>query len=184
MPSRSVILQESAVVVDGRRIPLFSGEIHYWRIFRERWRTALQSMKEMGLQGVGVYIPWYDCEIAPGDWDFTGRTAPQRDMAGFLELCAEMDMWVLFRPGPYIYAEVRNLGVPDRAAPYHRLHPGFLKMARAYMEAVTEAARLSCGSPTTKSIPPSRISKRNSAWPESPEYSSSGWQPGTTASAR
>ena len=52
-----------------------------------------------------------------------------------------MEMWVLFRPGPYIYAEVRNLGVPDRAAPYHRLHPGLLKMARAYMEAVTEAAR-------------------------------------------
>ena len=141
MPKRSVILQDHAVVVDGRRIPLFSGEIHYWRIFRERWRTALQSMKDMGLQGAGVYIPWYDCEIAPGDWDFTGRTAPQRDMVGFLELCAEMDMWVLFRPGPYIYAEVRNLGVPDRAAPYHRLHPEFLKMARGYMEAVTEAAR-------------------------------------------
>ncbi|HEY3411545.1 MAG TPA: beta-galactosidase [Armatimonadota bacterium] len=135
-----VTLHDNAIYVGDRRIPLFSGEVHFWRIFRENWRPVLQSVKDMGLAGIATYVQWGDAERRPGDYDFTGRTAPQRDMVGFLELCAEMDLWVLFRPGPYIYAETRNMGIADRAVPYHRLHPRFQEMAREYMAAVTEAA--------------------------------------------
>ncbi|HEY3268340.1 MAG TPA: beta-galactosidase [Armatimonadota bacterium] len=135
-----VRLTDGAVRLNGTPVPLFSGEVHYWRLFRERWPRVLQSVKDMGLSGIATYVQWGDAEIAPGDYDFTGRTAPQRDLAGFLELCAEMGLWVVLRPGPYIYAETPNMGVADRAAPYHRLHPMFLSMAREYMAAVTAAA--------------------------------------------
>lgn len=135
-----VTLRENAIYIDDRRIPLFSGEVHFWRLFRENWRPVLQSVKDMGLEGIATYVQWGDAERGPGDYDFTGRTAPQRDMVGFLELCAEMNLWVLFRPGPYIYAETRNMGIADRAVPYHRLHPTFMEMAREYMAAVTDAA--------------------------------------------
>jgi len=135
-----VILRDNAVHVDGRRIPLFSGEVHYWRTFPNHWRAILQSVKDMGLSGVATYVQWGDAEVGPGEFDFTGRTAPQRNLVGFLELCAEMGLWVLFRPGPYIYAESDNMGIADRATPYHRLHPEFQRMAKEYMAAVTEAA--------------------------------------------
>lgn len=136
----TVSLRENAIWIDDRRIPLFSGEVHYWRTFPNHWRGILQSVKDMGLKGVATYVQWGDAEVAPGDFDFTGRTAPQRNLSGFLEMCADMELWVLFRPGPYIYAESDNMGIPDRAAPYHRLHPEFQRMAREYMEAVTAAA--------------------------------------------
>ena len=135
-----VALRDNAVYIGDRRIPLFSGEVHFWRLFRENWRPVLQSVKDMGLEGIATYVQWGDAERGPGDYDFTGRTAPQRDMLGFLELCAEMGLWVVFRPGPYIYAETRNMGIADRAVPYHRLHPAFKGMAFEYMAAVTEAA--------------------------------------------
>lgn len=135
-----VTQKDNVIVADGRRIPLYSGEIHYWRTFPNHWPAILHSIRDMGLSGVATYVQWADAEVAPGDYDFTGRTAPQRNLLGFLDLCAEIGLWVVLRPGPYIYAESDQMGVAARAAPYHRLHPEFQRMAREYMAAVTGAA--------------------------------------------
>jgi hypothetical protein len=43
---------------------------------------------------------------------------------------------MMFRPGPYIYAETPDQGVPERVAGYHRLHPAFIREAEDWMEAV------------------------------------------------
>lgn len=127
--------------VDDTPIPLLSGEMHYWRVAPAAWRDILQRIKELGLQVVGSYVCWDFHEYSPGRFDFQGQSNPRRNLVGFLELVAAEGFWVFLRPGPYIYSEWRNHGVPDYAARYHRLHPAFLEAARAYMEAAVAAIK-------------------------------------------
>lgn len=138
----------TAVRVTGKQIqvgetllPLLSGEVHYWRLQPQMWRPILGRVREMGLGIVASYVCWDFHEVAPGRFDFYGESDPRRDLAGFLRLLADEGFWVVLRPGPYIYSEWRNGGVPDRVAPYHRLHPAFLDAAETYMAAVVEVSR-------------------------------------------
>lgn len=120
---------------------LISGEMHYWRLNSDNWPTILKQIQDLDLNIISTYVPWQYHEIASGQFDFEGRTTSQRDLLRFLEMAAEKDFWVLLRPGPYIYSEWVNMGVPDRVAIYHRLHPKFLQAATSYMRAVVEATR-------------------------------------------
>ena len=112
-----------------RTIPMLSGEVHYWRINPQEWRSVLERVKEMGIQMVATYVCWGFHEVAPGELDFTGLSDPRRDLVAFLSLLQEMDFDIIVRPGPYIYSEWKNNGVPDRMAKYHRLDPRFLSEA-------------------------------------------------------
>lgn len=136
-----VRISDQTIIVGDRRLPLLSGEVHYWRLAPEAWRPVLRRVREMGLRIVASYVCWEFHELAPGRFDFRGATDPRRNLLAFLDLLAEEDFWVILRPGPYIYSEWLNGGVPDHAARYHRLHPAFLAAARPYMAAVVEASR-------------------------------------------
>lgn len=135
----AVTIAERKVRVGDESIPLLSGEMHYWRLAPENWRPILQRIKEMGLYVVATYACWDFHEIAPGEYDFTGATDPRRNLLGFLDLLTDEGFWIIFRPGPYIYSEWKNNGVPDYAAQYSRLDPQFWELAQGYMEAVTHA---------------------------------------------
>lgn len=136
-----VSIDQKKIVVGDQTLALLSGEVHYWRLAPEAWRPVLRRVREMGLRIVASYVCWEFHELAPGRYDFTGATDPRRNLTAFLDLLAEEDLWVIIRPGPTIYAEWLNGGVPDHAARYHRLHPDFLAAARPYMEAVVEVVR-------------------------------------------
>jgi beta-galactosidase len=138
---RIVTVENGKVRVGDERFPLISGEVHYWRLDPANWRVILERTREMGLSIVATYVCWDYHELEPGRFDFHGKTDPRRDLVGFLELASEQDFWIILRPGPYIYSEWSNNGVPDYAARYHRLDPQFQKLAQPYMEAVTEAVR-------------------------------------------
>jgi hypothetical protein len=122
-------------------VGLISGEVHYWRLDPANWAPVLRRVREMGLQVVASYVCWDFHEVAPGRFDFRGDSDPRRNLVAFLDLLAAEGFWTLIRPGPYIYSEWRNGGVPDYAAQYHRLHPTFLEYARRYMAAVVDAVR-------------------------------------------
>ncbi len=133
---RTVRIADQKLWVDSTPIPLLSGEVHYWRLSPENWRPSLERARELGLEIIATYICWDFHETAPGAFDFDGRSDPRRNLAGFLDLLAEMGFWIIIRPGPYIYAEWSNAGVPEYAARYHRLDPAYLPLARRYLEAV------------------------------------------------
>lgn len=118
-------------------IPLISGEFHYWRNHAEQWPAILEAIRGMGLKVVSTYIPWNYHELAPGEYDFSGATTRQRDLAGFLDLMAREGFYIIVRPGPYIYSEWPFGGVPERAAKKHRLDPEFLRMAGHYIRHVS-----------------------------------------------
>ncbi len=121
-----------------RTLPLISGEVHYWRLNPQQWRPALERVKEMGIKLVATYVCWDFHEIEPGRLDFRGDSDPRRNLVGFLNLLQEMDFDIIIRPGPYIYSEWSNNGVPQRAAAFHRLDPKFLTEAEDYIRAVTQ----------------------------------------------
>ncbi|MBN1493156.1 MAG: beta-galactosidase [Candidatus Omnitrophica bacterium] len=95
----------------------------------------------MGISVVSTYVPWGYHEYKRGKFDFTGKTEEARNLKAFLQLAKQENFWVIIRPGPYIYSEWKNDGVPDYAYKYHRLHPTFLRYAEIYIKRVCKVLR-------------------------------------------
>ncbi|MFC1808835.1 beta-galactosidase [Candidatus Omnitrophota bacterium] len=136
-----VTIKQSQVFVGSKKIPLVSGEMHYWRLNPSCWKACLRKIKEMGISVVSTYVPWGYHEYKRGSFDFTGKTEKTRNLRAFLQLTKKENFWVIIRPGPYIYSEWKNDGVPDYAYKYHRLHPTFLRYADVYLKNVCQVIK-------------------------------------------
>jgi hypothetical protein len=136
-----VRIAERRIWVGEQSRALLSGEVHYWRLDPAAWPDALERVRDLGLDIISTYVCWAFHELAPGEFDFRGSTNARCDLLGFLELAALRDLWVLLRPGPYIYAEWPNSGIPERTVQWHRLHPRFEEAANVWMAAVVDAVR-------------------------------------------
>ncbi|MFJ9421167.1 beta-galactosidase [Streptomyces sp. NPDC101249] len=98
-----------SLLVDGRRLVLWSGELHPFRLpSPSLWRDVLEKMRAHGYNAVSIYVSWNYHSPAPGRYDFTGI----RDLDLFLRTAAETGLYVLLRPGPYINAEIDAGGFP------------------------------------------------------------------------
>ncbi len=137
----TVRIEQRALWVDDIRVPLISGEVHYWRLSPARWDAVLASARSLGLHMIATYVPWHFHELAPGRFDFAGHTDPQRNLVGFLDKLTEADFWVIIRPGPYIYAEWTNAGVPDRIVNLPRLSDAYRQEAEVWLHAVVDVLR-------------------------------------------
>lgn len=134
---RKVELRQNQIWVGKTKIPLISGEVHYWRLNPSYWKTVLQKVREMGIDVISTYVPWDYHEHKRGQFDFTGKSDETRNLKGFLELSRKLGFWLIIRPGPYIYSEWPNDGIPTYAYHHHRLHPKFLAYAENYLRHVT-----------------------------------------------
>lgn len=113
-------LSRKQIRIDGEPRVVMAGEIHYFRVAREEWGHRLDLAVEAGLTAVASYIPWLFHELPDGTIDVEGRTRPERDVAAFVDLCAERDLLFVPRPGPFVMAELKNEGIPHRV---YREHP-------------------------------------------------------------
>lgn len=132
-----------------------AGEFHYFRCPTDRWANRLGLLRDAGFNAVAAYIPWLWHQTQPDHTDLDGHTHPMRNLAGFLDLAAEMGFLIIARPGPYIMAETINEGVPpwvfsqypqvafmsqdgtaQNIASY--LHPDFLRCVEGWYRAVFE----------------------------------------------
>ncbi|WP_225851112.1 beta-galactosidase [Streptomyces sp. HPF1205] len=105
----SVAFDRYSLIVDGRRVPLWSGEMHPFRLpSPSLWLDVLQKMRGNGYNAVSIYVAWNYHSPAPGHYDFTGV----RDLDLFLRMAAWTGLYVIVRPGPYINAEVDAGGYP------------------------------------------------------------------------
>ncbi|MDQ6657418.1 MAG: beta-galactosidase [Actinomycetota bacterium] len=102
------------IVIDGVPRLLMSGEVHYFRLAPTVWAQRLDDLIEAGCTVVASYIPWLWHELPDRSFDFTGRTHPQLNLTGFLDLCAAKGLGVIARPGPFVMAELKNEGLPHR----------------------------------------------------------------------
>ncbi len=95
-------------LVDGNRICLVSGSIHYFRVPSELWRDRLIKAKRAGLNCVCTYVAWNFHEPEEGVW----KTEGDHDLAEFIRIADELGLYVILRPGPYICAEWDFGGLP------------------------------------------------------------------------
>ncbi len=94
----------------GKPYTVIAGELHFSRLPRERWRETLLKMRECGINTVSTYVFWNYHEEIKGQFDFSGN----KDIAGFLRLCKEIDMPCILRIGPWCHGEVIRGGFPKR----------------------------------------------------------------------
>jgi beta-galactosidase len=95
-------------IIDGRRVWLVSGAIHYARVPRGLWRSRIRAAKQAGLNCIETYCFWNVHEPQPGVFNFEGDA----DIRAFVEMIASEGMMCILRPGPYICAEWDFGGFP------------------------------------------------------------------------
>lgn len=115
-------------------VSMIGGEIHYARVQRRYWDAILDSARALGVEVIGSYVMWELHEVREGEYDFELLHA-------FLKAVQQRGFRVLARPGPFFYAEWRNLGLPDHAVPYGKMHPEFRRKAARWIEAVMAELR-------------------------------------------
>lgn len=99
---------ENGLTLGGKDFYLASGEMHYFRFFKDGWERRLKLMKAFGLNTVQTYVPWNLHEKEEGCFDFSGNL----DIAAFIRLCGEIGLKVLLRPSPYMCSEWDFGGLP------------------------------------------------------------------------
>jgi beta-galactosidase GanA len=107
--AHTVTYDKYSVMIDGRRVWLWSAEFHYYRLPNpDLWRDQLEKLKAVGFNTVSLYFSWAFHSPAPGRYDFTGV----RDVDRLLDIAADAGIYVIARPGPYINAELDSGGFP------------------------------------------------------------------------
>lgn len=108
-PAHSVTWDSHSLMIDGKRIVLYSGEFHYWRLpSPEQWRDRLTKMKAAGLNAVSIYFSWQYHSSSPGRYDFTGV----RNISELLDITDQLGLYVIARVGPYMNGEADAGGLP------------------------------------------------------------------------
>ncbi|XP_054549205.1 beta-galactosidase-1-like protein 3 isoform X2 [Talpa occidentalis] len=95
--------------LEGQKFLIFGGSIHYFRVPREYWRDRLLKLQACGFNTVTTYVPWNLHEPERGKFDFSGNL----DLEAFILMAAEIGLWVILRPGPYICSEIDLGGLPS-----------------------------------------------------------------------
>ncbi|PGL70104.1 beta-galactosidase [Bacillus sp. AFS055030] len=105
-------IKDEKVIINGKEVILFGGELHYFRLPQSEWKNRIKQIKAAGANMVSTYIPWQFHERIEGEIDLIGKTRPEKDLKTFLQMIKDEDMFCLVRPGPYVMAEIVDHGVP------------------------------------------------------------------------
>ncbi len=94
--------------LDGNEFKIISGGIHYFRVVPEYWKDRLMKLKAMGCNTVETYVAWNMHEPKKGQFNFEGMC----NLKEFIEIAADLGLYVIVRPSPYICAEWEFGGLP------------------------------------------------------------------------
>ncbi len=89
-------------------------EFSYYLYPRALWERELVWLKNIGVHTVEFSIPWNFHEIQAGEYDFTGRTSPRRDLMAFIRLLRKLELRAWVRPLQPIPGFINN-GLPTPA---------------------------------------------------------------------
>ncbi|KAJ7058360.1 glycoside hydrolase family 35 protein [Mycena amicta] len=108
----AVTIDQHSILLDGKRIMIFSGEFHPFRLpAPELWYDVLQKFKAAGFNALSAY--WHWGLSAPNANEV--RLTEHNDLAKFFTVAKEVGILVVVRPGPYVNAETAAGGIPGWA---------------------------------------------------------------------
>jgi len=105
---RAISYDNRAMTINGARVPILSGAIHYPRSTPGMWPDLMKRSRDLGLNTIETYVFWGLHERERGVYDFSGRL----DLNRFIEAAARENLDVILRIGPYICAETNYGGLP------------------------------------------------------------------------
>ncbi len=83
-------------------------EFPYYLYPRAQWERELVWLKTLGVRTVEFSIPWNWHQLPSGEFDFTGRTSPRRDLVGFIRILRKLDLRAWVRPLPPVSGWANN----------------------------------------------------------------------------
>lgn len=106
--NENVSFHADGIYIEGKPRVVLCSSVFYFRLPRAEWRDRLEKVKAAGYNCVDIYFPWNFHESEEGVWDFEDG----KDIEAYLKLVAELGLWVIARPGPYICSEWDMGGLP------------------------------------------------------------------------
>ncbi|XP_066311535.1 beta-galactosidase 7-like [Miscanthus floridulus] len=97
-----------ALILDGARRMLFSGDMHYPRSTPEMWPDLIAKAKKGGLDVIQTYVFWNAQEPVQGQFNFEGRY----DLVKFIREIHAQGLYVSLRIGPFVESEWKYGGLP------------------------------------------------------------------------
>lgn len=101
-------IEKDGFKLNGEPFRIIAGAIHYFRVPAEYWKDRLIKLKACGFNTVETYVAWNMHEPEEGKFDYEGML----DIEKFLDIAAELGLYAIVRPGPYICSEWDFGGLP------------------------------------------------------------------------
>ena len=97
-----------AFLLNDEPFTIASGALHYFRIPKEYWRDRLLKLKACGFNTVETSIAWNCHQKNEDAFDFSDNN----NIEEFLDIAAELGLYAIVKPGPYICADWEFGGFP------------------------------------------------------------------------
>ncbi|CAL8364240.1 unnamed protein product [Lota lota] len=125
----------SQFTLAGEPFRILGGSVHYFRVPSAYWRDRLMKTKACGINTITTYVPWSLHQPERGVFNFQ----TQLDLEAYISLAAELGLWVILRPGPYISAELDLGGLPswllqDKNMRLRTTYPGFTDAVNVFFD--------------------------------------------------
>ncbi|KAM4620183.1 beta-galactosidase-1-like protein 2 [Polymixia lowei] len=125
----------SQFILAGEPFHILGGSIHYFRVPRAYWRDRLMKMKACGINTLTTYVPWSLHQPEREVFHFS----TQLDLEAYINLAAELGLWVILRPGPFISSELDLGGLPswllrDGNMRLRTTYPGFTEAVNTFFD--------------------------------------------------
>lgn len=134
----SVTCDDKGFIINGKRIFIYGGELHYFRIPPSQWWDRLNKCKQAFFNSIGAYMAWNWHEINERQLDFTG----ERDLQKWLKMIQDLGMYCIARPGPYICSEWNFGGLPNwmatKEVEFRSADERFLQCCRRWFQEVDQ----------------------------------------------
>uniref|UniRef100_A0A8C5C451 Beta-galactosidase-1-like protein 2 n=1 Tax=Gadus morhua TaxID=8049 RepID=A0A8C5C451_GADMO len=125
----------SQFTLAGEPFRILGGSVHYFRVPSAYWRDRLMKAKACGINTITTYVPWSLHQPERDVFNFQ----TQLDLESYISLVAELGLWVILRPGPYISAELDLGGLPswllqDENMRLRTTYPGFTDAVNVFFD--------------------------------------------------
>ncbi|MFR1553600.1 MAG: beta-galactosidase [Coriobacteriales bacterium] len=107
---RSFDFDKKGFIIDGKRDFLIGGEIAHFRVPKSEWRSRMRLFKKAGGNALTTSVAWLLHEPEEGKILFDDTD--YRSLKEYLTIAGEEGLFVYLRPGPLVYTELINGGIP------------------------------------------------------------------------